>query len=359
MTHIDDLIHPEVLAADNEAGYIREQQHPNQPLRILNYTEKAQFNRHWTAATLQCRGLIVTERGEVVARPFPKFFNHDQPEGAFSRKGEVTVVDKLDGSLGILYGSLNGFAIATRGSFASDQAVHATEVYRKKYADLWTPPLGYTILFEIIYPDNRIVVDYGHRDDLVLLGAVDNATGRIVSPNFMGVDSWWGWPGPRAEVFSYTSWAEALAMRPRGNAEGVVVRFHDSNQMVKIKQDDYVALHRIVTGWNERTVWQHLRDGGTVDGLADNLPDEFHDWAKSVAAGLDQAHADRSWAALKDFAAITERDWPSMARKDFALKASKSPNAAALFLIFDGAWQRYDAWVWDQIKPTSKEVQLA
>lgn len=355
MTHIDDLIDPEVLAADKEAGYIREQQHPTLPLRILNYTEKAQFNRHWTAATLQCRGLIVTERGKVVARPFPKFFNHDQPEGTFPREGAVTVVDKLDGSLGILYPGAHGWSIATRGSFLSEQARHATAVFKEKYAD-WEPPAGYTMLFEIIYPENRIVVDYGHRDDLVLLGAVHNATGGILSPK--DAEVWLGWPGPRAEVFSYTSWAEALAMRPRGNAEGVVVRFHDTSTMVKIKQADYVKLHRIVTGWNERTIWQHLRDGGLIGELAENLPDEFHQWAKDVESELDQAHTDRSWAALKDFNAITLRDMTGWSRRDFALKASKSPNRAALFLIFDGAWQRYDQWVWDQIKPSSKEAQL-
>lgn len=39
----------------------------------------------------------------------------------------------------------------------------------------WTPPTGHTVLFEIIYPENRIVVDYGEMEDLVLLTRRDAA----------------------------------------------------------------------------------------------------------------------------------------------------------------------------------------
>ena len=73
--------------------------------------------------TLACRGLIVDERdGGVVARPYRKFFNHDQPDAPpLDVTAPVTVTDKLDGSLGILYREPSGaVAVATRGSFASD-----------------------------------------------------------------------------------------------------------------------------------------------------------------------------------------------------------------------------------------------
>jgi putative RNA ligase len=39
-----------------------------------------------------------------------------------------------------------------------------------------------TVLVEIVYPANRIVLDYGGLDDLILLGAVDIATGRTFGP---------------------------------------------------------------------------------------------------------------------------------------------------------------------------------
>jgi hypothetical protein len=50
------------------------------------------------------------------------------------------VTDKLDGSLGILYPTPDGHAIATRGAFVSEQALHATELWLDRYAG-WLPPL--------------------------------------------------------------------------------------------------------------------------------------------------------------------------------------------------------------------------
>ncbi|HRF99146.1 MAG TPA: hypothetical protein PLZ51_28235, partial [Aggregatilineales bacterium] len=74
---------------------------------------------------------------------------------------------KMDGSLGILYRWQGAYYIATRGNFDSDQAIWATIFLRTHY-DLHNLADEYTLLFEIIYPDNRIVVNYGQRQDLVL-----------------------------------------------------------------------------------------------------------------------------------------------------------------------------------------------
>ena len=64
-----------------QEGYIRQQFHPAEPLAILNYTHQAAYDNLWNDATKVCRGLIYNlETLEVVARPFPKFFNWGQPE---------------------------------------------------------------------------------------------------------------------------------------------------------------------------------------------------------------------------------------------------------------------------------------
>lgn len=161
-----DILNPAELADALRDGHVRAQSHPTKPLTILNYTEKAQFERAWNKTTLTCRGLIVhQDHPTVLARPFPKFFNHDEPEAAdIGRTGPVTVTDKLDGSLGILYHDGDDWAVATRGSFNSVQARHATELYRHHYADRWRPDPALTYLFEIVFPANRIVVDYGEVD---------------------------------------------------------------------------------------------------------------------------------------------------------------------------------------------------
>lgn len=44
------------------------------------YTQQTAYNRDWDEVTSACRGLILSPTGEVVARPFPKFHNHGEPE---------------------------------------------------------------------------------------------------------------------------------------------------------------------------------------------------------------------------------------------------------------------------------------
>jgi RNA ligase len=87
------------------------------------------------------------------------------------------VYDKLDGSLGILYFYDDKPYIATRGSFTSEQAERANKIFQKKYSHLHFNK-EHTYLFEIIYPENRIVVDYGAKEDLILLAVLDTETGK-------------------------------------------------------------------------------------------------------------------------------------------------------------------------------------
>ena len=57
--------------------------HPEYNLWILNYSPKAQFKKFWDIYTKSCRGLVIDEDGNIIARPFQKFKNieeHDPSE---------------------------------------------------------------------------------------------------------------------------------------------------------------------------------------------------------------------------------------------------------------------------------------
>src|ERR1700735_1376579 len=154
------------------------QKHPGADLFIYNYTNKAQYEGVWNEITLQCRGLILDAERNIVSRPFKKFFNLEEYPADEIPDEPFEVFEKLDGSLGILYWLDDKPYIATRGSFISDQAVHASNILTEKYGDAIAKlDRNATYLFEIIYPENRIIVDYGHKDDLVLIAVIDNNTG--------------------------------------------------------------------------------------------------------------------------------------------------------------------------------------
>jgi putative RNA ligase len=295
-----DLVPYELMNQMKVEGYIRTQQHPTLPLIIHNYTEKAQFEKMWNQATRACRGLITTEGWPhlIVARPFSKFFNygeHDIHQLLYPEE-LVSVTDKMDGSLGIMYQlGVQGPYIATRGSFTSDQAIHATELLRRKYPDFHPHP-SWTYLFEIIYPENRIVVDYSDTDDLFLLGMVENESGAVLGPE---VDT--TWPGPRTQSLPYQTLKEALTAPLRAGKEGMVIRFLADNTMVKVKQPEYVELHRIVTGLNEKEIWRRTmrldlegeRDVDKMAALLADIPDEMHGWVESVAFSMIDKVRDR------------------------------------------------------------------
>lgn len=350
MTELQDYI---------DVGLIRRQTHKSEPLAILNYTEKAAFAKHWDGVTSQCRGLIYnTETQEVVARPFPKFFNNTEEQAPkFVLDEMVYVTDKQDGSLGILYQlPAGGWAIATRGSFHSEQAEHATELLRSKYAGWYKtqmacPTPHVTALFEIVYPKNRIVLNYGDQDDLVVLGMVDIETGDIHLPNVARV--FIGWPGPQTSTLGYMGYGAALALTPRENAEGVVIRAENDNRMVKIKQEDYVRLHRIITGLNARSVWEHMGDNDyDSSGLKETLPEEFWPWIDEVAESLLNQEASL-WETIENeyFQKVVVGGDRGQQARAFA----GSENAWALFAYLDEDYARVHKGIWKRIKPDADQ----
>ncbi len=345
MTHVSELFDPELFQDDFREGYIREQRHPTLPLRIYNYTEKAVYERHWTLATLQCRGLILDMSGNVVARPFPKFFNHGEEADPYTHSKDVWLFDKLDGSLGIGYHRPEGTtALATRGSFTSDQAHQGTEMLGD-----WSWDPAYTPLFEIIYPENRIVLDYHGASKLVLLGAVEIATGTI----YCADEAWriLDWAGEHAE--------ELRSMDlTRPNREGVVVFHMRSNTLEKFKQEDYLALHKLVTNLNARTIYDAMSAGGCTDEIAPPFPDEFHDWIKDIGIQLNTEHhyqMTRVQVTYESLVRYLDLHYPNWSRRDFAsVVNSNYPGLRAeLFLTLDDNKEKLSDHVWRGLRPSS------
>ncbi|AXH67344.1 RNA ligase [Streptomyces phage Wofford] len=331
-------------------GYVRVQTHPVLPLKILNYSEKTQFAGKWNECTLNCRGTIVDFDGNLIARPFMKFFNlGDSQSAQLDWDAPVEVTDKKDGSMGVLYSYGGQMAIATRGSFMSDQAIHATRVLNERYSHIQFVS-DYTFIFEIVYPENRIVLDYGSMDDLILLGAVHKEYGYVCGP--VEAQAIVNWDGPVTEVFNYHSLREAAVADYRKNAEGFVVR--SGNKMVKIKQADYVELHRMISMLSERSVWSQLSQGKTILEICEALPDEFHQFVKDVGGELLRQFRDTEILVWDHFNALIESLPSDFSRRDFAMKANGVDlYRSHMFNLLDG--KSIDELVWKQLKPEAKK----
>jgi len=276
----------DILEKYHNDGLLHKQTHPTLDLTIWNYTPKVQYESLWDDITLRCRGLITNSKGQIIARPFVKFFNYEELVGnkwkySLIPDEHFEVFEKMDGSLGIVFNYNNKWNVATRGSFISEQSIMGTEIL-KQY-DVSKLDIEYTYLFEIIYPENRIVVDYGGIDTMVLLGAI-----RTIDDVEINIHDDY-YPKYFNVVKSYTTWGEDWEMLKKeiqNDREGYVIRFSGGMRM-KIKGDEYCRLHKVLTNITSRDIWEYLKDGKSFDEVLEKVPDEFYKWVKNKISSFE------------------------------------------------------------------------
>jgi hypothetical protein len=324
----------ELLRELIDKQYIIVHKHPTADLYIYNYTPIVQFERCWNEVTKTCRGLILDSHGKTMARPFPKFFNLEELTAEQIPKEPFDVFEKMDGSLGIMYFIDNQAFIASRGSFNSEQSIRANLILQKKYAHV-LPHLNpkHTYLFEIIYPENRIVVDYGDKEDLVLTAIIETKTGKELPIQNIGFTT-----VGKIEGITQLRDLKKLAMP---NQEGFVVRFK-SGFRLKVKFEEYVRLHRILTGISSKNIWEYLKTGQSIEPLLADVPDEFYDW---VHATVDKLHA-----AFKKIESEARLEFKVLEnRKETAFYFSTCQHPKILFFMLDG--KDYSKIIWRMVEP--------
>ena len=328
--------------------YLSCKKHPTEDLFIYNYTDKCTFDKAWNPLTTICRGLIINSKGEVKAKPFPKFFNIGELEGQKIElpKRPYKVYEKYDGSLGITY-FVNGKPyIATRGSFESDQALRGTEILHNQFLDKYHFSDEYTYLFEIIYPENRIVVNYGLQETLILLAIVNVRTGEEISIDDLV------FPFPKAELIQ--SDIDRLIELDNENKEGFVVRF-EGGFRAKVKFDEYVRLHRLVTGITPKRIWDILRNHESIKELRERVPEEFDAWVvktinelKDEYSLIQESHK-KMYLRINTYLNNIKSTEPKNFRREFAKMAQESKYPAILFKMLDD--ESYEEFIWKLIKP--------
>ena len=131
----DDLLAG--LERARAGGAVNRRYDPPTGLSLWIYSSSCVYDDLWDEFSLMARGLILHEgRREVVATPFPKFFNAGERQGtttdgtttsgtttnATVPDGPFEAFEKLDGSLVILFRFDGRWRTATKGAFASEQA---------------------------------------------------------------------------------------------------------------------------------------------------------------------------------------------------------------------------------------------
>lgn len=332
----------ELLEKYYQEGWLIKQIHPLLPLTIWNYSQATQFERKWDEITLQCRGLVTDIEGNIVARPFKKFFNIEENE--HTPTSEFEIYEKMDGSLGILFNYNGEWVFASRGSFTSDQCVKFKEIFYKNHDDLLLSRSN-TYLFEIIYPENRIVVDYGNEEKIVMLGEIHTQSGDELDLEFnmeLGFNI--------VKKYNGIKDYKQLKSLIQDNQEGFVVKFSNGDRC-KIKGEEYLRLHKIMTEISTKSVWECLSSGDDIYKLLENVPDEFFEKIERYIDELEsqyiliEARAGSMFEELKQF---------TDDRATFAKYAKASSLSPILFKMLDQ--KSYREVIWNMIKPVYKKL---
>jgi RNA ligase len=242
---------------------------------------------------------------------------------------EPVYTEKMDGSLiQVVNDPEYGMVVSTKGGFQ-----HIVSTYAKEYIEEnFTPEdfeQGLTYAFELIHPENRIVLDYGDTLKMVLLAVIDIETGKeldIYKPRFSKFE--------RVKIVYDTEQYLGSDL-----VEGVVAKV--GQHRYKIKTGEYVRLHRIVTDFTPRRVWESLRDGKSLE--FPDMPEEFQQWLDDTISEV-QGNYDAVMAQIKSDYERTK----DLSAKELGLTPD-IPHKGLIYTLRNG--QDISPLVWRIVKP--------
>lgn len=319
-------------------GWLRKQCHPCLPLCIWNYTDKTQWEGKWDEITLTHRGLVKDRKGNIVARPFSKFFNLS--EGRTNVTDEYEVFEKLDGSLGILFHYAGDWILCTKGSFISEQA-QVGKVLLNKICDYSKLNKKYTYCFEIIYSQNKIVVEYEGLRTLILTAVIETETGLE--------KDLYGWGLPVVRTFGKLDKLEVLKDHIKDNEEGYVVKF-SNGERCKVKGAEYLRLHKLMSEMSTTRVWECLSAGNNILDILKDFPDEFYQTVLECQVDLISKYNVKILDIIEKFNTFDK----NISDKEFAMLVKDEQNKHYFFALRNG--KEIKDQIWRELKPEYRRL---
>ena len=207
----------------------------------------------------ECRGLLFYPDGRIMSRRLHKFFNVNERDETAAHRIDLcqphVILEKLDGSMitpvfteaGVRWGTKMGI---TEVSMQAE--VHVSRL--RQYTDFAEQCLveNVTPIFEWCSRQQRIVVDYT-QDQLVLIAMRHNITGEYLPYDVLTYNgSYWHIPVVQTYAGTTENMEHLISeTRAMADAEGWIIRF-DDGQMLKIKGDWYVRIHKT----KDNLIWE-------------------------------------------------------------------------------------------------------
>ena len=249
-----------------------------------------------------------------------------------SRNAHIRIImEKVDGSMITLWRYNDQFHMSTKGAFDTIQAIKAQEIFLT-HPNTDTIPDDLTLIFEVVYPDNRIVIGY-EKAELVLLAARNRLTGEYLDyyelvdladrckfrqPNVYNF-------GNIADIITFCGAIDTI------NLEGFVIEYSDGTRW-KVKTDWYVDIHRVISKLSFKHIVDIVKDD-RVNDVYKIVPDELLVEFEANVALCKMLVDEITRKALDVFNSVPK----GATRKEQALIIMQTPDVSSLvFALLDG-----------------------
>lgn len=313
------------------------------------YVMEETFN---SPASLQCRGIKFDSDGNVIARPFHKFFNVGEKE----QQNEIDwqkphiILDKLDGSF--VHPALidDKLVFMTRMGI-TEQAKQALACASQGILDFCYELMKSKItpLFEYTAPDNRIVIKYDTTSITLLAARHFNSGEYVPYDDLRKLSDKFKIPlvTNHGSIDDPKSFIEES--RKITGKEGFVIMFEDGH-CLKLKADDYVLKHKTKADMSiEKNILRVILENKADDIISildDDITNHILEYETSVFAGIEHQ--------TKIITAFYE-EHKHKERKEYAAQVMKTIDAnlrSVAFKALDGESIR-EALVKNLLKATS------
>lgn len=251
-------------------------------LAIFNYDIDADFSN---SIVQEARGIIIDlDTLKVVCWPFRKFGNWQESYVDEIDWSTARVQEKIDGSIIKLYYYNDQWNWATNGMINAKDA--NCSYLSKTFLDSIKDAINYsqinfeslnknyTYIFELVTPDNKIVIDYKY-NKLFHLGTRNNENGEEYNID-IGIE--------KPKEYALTSFEEAIDAAANLNKEngveheGFVVV--DGNwHRIKIKTQEYINIHHVINNHilTKKKMIEYILEGGeSLRIIKENVPEYKH-----------------------------------------------------------------------------------
>jgi T4 RnlA family RNA ligase len=221
----------------------------------------------YTRETLMFRSSVWYVDGTLASASFKKFFNHTEQPDLYPNPDnfqDQKVLEKIDGSTLILDVKDGQISMRTRGTFSykTQENFADFELFLTKYPNFIEAVTSsrtyedFSYLFEIVTPNNKIVINYPEVD-FYLIDIINKNNYEYVSRgNIYHCAKTFDFKIPKTYDFNSLD-KLANDVKLWTGCEGVVLTYNNNQDRIKIKSDDYIAKHKMKSSLDN---FDHLVD---------------------------------------------------------------------------------------------------